>query len=239
MWRGLPRGFLVACVASIALPISSARAAPCNEQIEQFFIKNTVGYTHGTKNQILLKNRFLDQDCSGPVALSTAFIGKDDSRATWIEIGWWEEVCPAPGSHCWAVFVEKGVNGEITHIEKIVAPNLQPGTYDQWRVANRPKNPNGTTDWHLEVNFLIGQGWVDVRTYTTNWHTGIAYGETEAKGNDTGLREDQRNLQHKSAPGTWVNWSGQSCRKGTSPDFKYKERSNTFFEIVAETPGGC
>ncbi len=240
--RRLSAAVALVLLCSLLKPV--AAWAACSDEIEQFFIRaSTSDVVAGTDHKILLRDRALDSTCSSPVALSTAHIndqGVGTAGNSWVEIGWWEE--QAAGGKAWTVFVEKGVNGSVSHVDRIVAPNLELGTYDRWRVKNNPRNSNGTTNWDLQVDFLKGGGWVDVITYTTSWHKGWAYGETEAKGHDTGMYDEQRDLKYRGESSSgWTAWPGQICRLHNGPtEYKWVKLSNSAYNIELAGGGeGC
>ncbi|MBI4259882.1 MAG: hypothetical protein HY658_04890, partial [Actinobacteria bacterium] len=206
-------------LAQLVLDGTAAFAGSCSNA-EQIFIRaaqspsdSSPVYAYGTRSRITMRNRDLDPACPaayppdstgfyGAVSLSTAHInrGITGSYAGYqVEIGWvevWEgndTSGQGAGLKDWYVFSEKQANWDIKDITTQLSFNLDPGNDDWWR-ASAVAKPNGTTDWKLAVNFLIGQGWVDFKTYNTEWDFGVPMGETERKGTDTGMMDYQYNL---------------------------------------------
>jgi hypothetical protein len=215
---------------SITFLIMEASAVECQDHIEQFFVENLTDrqYINGTTGKISLEPRPLDQDCTGPLALSTAHINRAMNgyiENYLVEVGWRKR----PATPNFVIFAEKCA-GAMCDVELVSAPDLQVNTFDLWRVVNNPAS-GGTTKWELKADLLEGRGWGDVKSYTTDYHHGEAYGETEAFGNDTGLHDLQRALQHKNNDGNWVDWNDHICIRDWSPSHEYFRNSDTSFDI--------
>jgi hypothetical protein len=232
--------------------------AECEQtDIEQLFVnaENRAGEAPlrvGTLARILLRNRDLDQDCPGArqpgdacddafygaVTVSTAHMRPGivdlEDRGKWIEIGWaevWHSNDTSSQDESlkdWYVFAEKGVDFACTQFTSQLAPNLDPGTDDIWRISG-----DGAGTWTLSVNFAIGQGYVDFETYHTNWGKGVPLAETERFGNGTGMADHQYNLQWKTATG-WNSWVTNDCYlhvDNTGGQWDYDFLSDTAFDI--------
>jgi hypothetical protein len=113
------------------------------------------GSIYGTKSNLVWHDRALDTSCGVALTGSTAFISKGDTNTndsgTWIEVGWRHYGgCDGPTAWCW--FTEKGFNFTAQqNVEYGIEPPA-PGTHDVYRVTNRPTNPNGSTDWLMQVD---------------------------------------------------------------------------------------
>jgi hypothetical protein len=158
-----------------------------------------------------------------------------------VEIGWRErEKNDGSGDKVWVAFVEKCSAQQCQVDEISLASTAEVGTFDKWRIKNMPTGSNGTTEWRLYVDYLDGVGYRFVENYFTDYHHGSAFGETEAFGDNTGMTDEQRELQHFNNNDQWVNWNGQRCnpnlRKG---GYKYVENSNTSYDIIDGSNNAC
>jgi hypothetical protein len=239
--------------------------AACGNK-EQYFIvaQNDSGIfvdRKGTQATILMRNRDLDQDCGGnppgsgscgfsvPFTVSTAHLrpglsGVDQSKI--VEIGWAElwatgdTSTQAESKKNWYVFSRKYVDGNCTQARNQLAPNLDPGTTDLWRITGVDK-PNGTTDWNLEVNFQLGGGWVLFEIYNTNWNKGFPMAETERLGDHTGMAEDQTGLRWLNL-GNWADWADNGCWRHidqATSEWDYVRRSNNSFDLLHQGADAC
>jgi hypothetical protein len=164
-----------------------------------------------------------------------------------IEIGWlevWHDAdtsSQAQPKKDWYVFTEKLVDFNCTHYTTQLAPNLDPNNDDIWRISGVPGG-GGTTNWHLAVNFAIGQGYVDVEIFNTNWDTGVPIGEVERFGGGTGMSDEHSNLQWKSSGGTWSDWQGNQCWQHfdlTAGEWDYDRSSIASFDVLHQSAGAC
>jgi hypothetical protein len=253
---------LVLLVAFSVFVPGVGHAIECNKK-EQFFIRGlhddgSTALRKGTWSTILMRNRDLDPDCPGPgtpnsggIPLGTAFtvstahvrpgVSTFSDAGKWVEIGWlevWEGLdtsSQAQGKKQWYVFASKAVDYESTDFTPQLAPNLEPGNEDMWRI----QTTNDDSGWKLSVNFILGLGWVEFKTYTTNWSRGVPLAEAERKGTGTGLADEQRLLQWKR-PGDdqWVNWEKQDCYQHidnlSDPFWLWDKIAAAHFKIVQQ-----
>lgn len=234
---------LIPVVIVSSLVLAPPALASCTTE-KQIFVQSTASpsHTNGTTNEILLKNRNLDPNCgtgsafcTDPItmSLSTAHISRSTTptlSGDWVEIGWFEYRTGAGDD--WQLFTEKGLNGDMTKCFQTPAPNLEVGTYDRWRITGTHKADH-TVDWDLQVNFLIGEGYATIKTYNTGWgeNSAVALGETEARASESNMRDDQRNLQFKNDPGSWVDWPNVDCIKDTASDFQWNRISDNAYTV--------
>ena len=245
-WRKRLAIVVIPGILGALAPVPPALAASCAAD-EQIFVRSTASRTSmkGTTNQILLRDRPLETSCTTSnsctadivMTLSTAHVDRDFTQNSpsgdWVEIGWVEHWSIAGSQHTWSVFTEKGRNFSKLDCFEQPAPNLNPGTYDLWR-ASGAVGANGTTDWTMRVDFLIGQGFVTVKTYNTSWgSTGsVALGESERRGDGSGMADTQVGLQYKNTSGTWVNWPGVDCVQDIGPIWEWNRLSNNSYEVI-------
>ena len=234
---------LIAC-ALVGASATPAAAVDCGNN-EQIFVQSTKDrdLIRGTLNRIQMRNRPLDDRCEGALTVSTAHISRDvvgTGCGCWVEIGWKEVWRNVGIEKEWKVFVEKGIDFDSTQSTNIVAPNLEAGTDDLWRISGAPSSGGGES-WDLAVNFVIGEGYVAVDTYHTDWLHGFAYGETESFVHDTGMRDDQTNLQFKNNSNDWVSWPGVTCGYDSGPleQWRWHRIADDQYEVVASTSTDC
>lgn len=223
----------VSLILSILIPSQPAWASPCPNEFQIFVRVKDVAKKNinGTWSKIQWRDRFLDQDCEATAA-STAFISKGNAGTqnfgTWIEMGWRHDT-----GRNFARFTEKGFNFTRTQHSEVYFANDPPfGAYAEYRVANCPKNPNGTTDWHLQYRCRNCSNFTTQAVYNTLWHKGVAHGETVARGNDTGMHDQQRALKYKKNNLNFVAWPGVDCRLDTSPANGWHRVSDQAYDVV-------
>jgi hypothetical protein len=257
--------------ASMTLFTTSVHAGTCQQDDrEQYFVRaatNSGGTPtrQGTLSWILMANRDLDTGCSasvppgqgcthgftGAATLSTAHTNpglvSTTDQGKQVEIGWlevWHDAdtsSQAQSRKDWYIFTEKEVDFNCTQWSTQLAPNLDPNTQDIWKIS-AVNGSSGTTDWHLSVNFIIQQGYVDIETYNTDWNAGVPLGETERFGGGTGMSDDQTNLQWKTSTGTWVDWQDNKCWQHvdmTAGEWDYVRASGHAFDIEHQSAGSC
>lgn len=236
---------LITGLVYAGLPVAMA-SGDC-QQRGQFFIKNTTdkSYVNGTTNKIFLRDRVLAPNCVNPLTLSTAHLNRNQNGTIesdfFVEIGWRErEKRDGSGDKVWVAFVEKCSLQQCVVDEISMASTAQVGTFDLWRIENRPKAADGTTEWRLYVNYLDGFGYRYVENYFTDYHHGAAYGETEAFGDNTGMTDEQRALEHLNNSGAWVDWNGQRCAPNFAKGgYKYVQNSNISYDIIDGGNNAC
>ncbi len=112
-------------------------------------------------------------------------------------------------------FAERQINYQVSDQDNIEVATtyLNPGSFDLWRTTNNPRNPDGTTGWHLKVDFLNGKGFADVHTFTTGYHSAAGPGEVwdgetrfRDRGNDGGWRKIDGNDYDVSERTRHVEW---------------------------------
>lgn len=235
----LRRSFLlvgVVAVLSASLPISVAAGA-CSTGEQGIFVHGTSqsADTHGTRSRLTWFDRNLDQDCQGLTG-STAFMSKGEAGTagfgTWIEVGYRHyQTCTSGGN--WCYFTEKGHGFTPTQITEYsfgpTPPNF--GSSDTYRVNAQPKNPNGSTDWRMQVDPNEDGNFLSLDVYNTEWHNGFAYGETFRFGNDTSPRDEQRQLQFKNDNDNWNAWPGQDCQVDTIPGWDWDRQSANDYDV--------
>jgi hypothetical protein len=212
---------------------AAAALGACN-LTDQIFVRSTSdkSVTNGTSNRTEYTSRALDDDCKA-LALTTGHIRKGAPGTagydTWIEIGW-QRNRQADGSvNTKCVFWEKGVDGEVTVLDGYCDEDrLEAGTFDIWRLNNDPVSGD---DWDAQVNFLDGSGWHTKHTFHNDWGQGIAMGETERKGNETGMHDHQKNLEYKNNSGNWPSWPGQNCLVDTSNAYSWDQISDDEYKV--------
>jgi hypothetical protein len=76
------------------------------------------------------------------------------------------------------------------------------------------------------------EGSTPLDTYNTLWHTGVAFGETSARGEDTGMHDEQRALRWKNGNGTWNPWPNDDCSEDTSSSWDWDRVSSNEYNVV-------
>jgi len=230
----------------------SALGANCGDN-EQLFIRaeNASGnpmYRLGTLSRIYPFNRNLDTDCphsggaNGAYTLSTAHLSSGNGNCAQVEIGHqllWKgsDVSSQDLSKkIFYVFTEQQTTCTgISDFWHQSAANIETNNDDIWRVSG-VEQPGGGAQWHLSVNFVLGQGYVELAVYDTAWNSGIPNGETERFGEGTGLRDSQWNLQFKKTDGTWINWPHLGCSSHpnhfTSSPWRWDDTSTSSYEVA-------
>lgn len=221
------------------LHAAPAKAAICGKN-GQIFVrsKSARKNTLGTRNEIKYRVRDLDRDCEQPRTLSTAHISKSFSEGrssgSWVEIGW-QEAYRGGVTH-W-IFVEKGRNHEVLHLDSFAPIGLEPGTFDRWIIRGRHVHMSGQlrTQWSLRVNTLNGGGTTTYKIYTTNWLRGVALGEAERFGRGTGMADVQKNLKflHRGLD-AWKPWPGVNCVWDDDPKWEWKIVNDTRYKVVKD-----
>jgi hypothetical protein len=236
----------LACVVVFTqlMLFSGPAAADCSAS-HQVFVEATNNITnqHGTINRILLRQRDLDNGCTNPKAVSTAHFSKGAccfglDWATQIEIGW-IETHGCCGQAQYKMFTEKEVNGDVTQHTEITTPNLDPGTFDVWKIASNIKNPDGSTDWDMKVDFLKGNGFVQAGTFNTLWHYGESSGETEGFGSNTGMHDEQRDLQLMNDNRDWVGWSDLICNQQIGNGIDWQRIDHNDYDVSDGQLSAC
>jgi hypothetical protein len=67
----------------------------------------------------------------------------------------------------------------------------------------------------------------------------VVYGETERKGNDTGMVDDQRSLRYKNNSGTWTDWPDAICDYDNTNAYEWDEITSTHYDVTANTNDIC
>jgi hypothetical protein len=231
--RALPKQVLVLCGAGALVlgltPPASASLPACNA-IQHIFVRSTLAQStnHGSTNRILVKDRAVDSDCTGQ-AISTSQAGTpiSDPTPTYVEIGWYK-IRHADGSVHLCEFEESQVNGgPLNFLPGPCGANtsLSYGNYAKFRV----KQVGTGTDWSTWIDY--GNGFILKATFGSRGiDTGIAFGETERKGNGTSMDEDQRNLQDFSQ-NAWQDWPDANCVQDESPACDWHKQSSNSYTI--------
>lgn len=223
--------------------------------VEQFFVdaapssgSTSYLFRHGDIVRIAAVNNDLDRNCPAtPTPTSGAGIVKTAHLSPrlgcrQLEIGLSLNWGPSPqsqdvGEKRWWLFEEKiGFTcGDL--LDKTETPTLrvEVGTDDILRISGVAQ-PDGTTDWHLSVNYVTGDGYAEAKVYNTAWDTAIPQAEVERFGTDTGMSSTFSNLNLKKAGGTWVLWPDQTCEthsvdSGITTPWDYDRISATSFDI--------
>jgi hypothetical protein len=152
---------------------------------------------------------------------------------TWIEIGWTEFAsnCGGGSTH-WCYFVEKGVDFTTTQRTDISTSVPNFGTFDQYRITNRPTNPNGSTDWWMQIDPNVDGSFSTLETYNTQWHRGVAFGESVKIGSNTGMQDDQQALQYKNNNDAWNPWPDVDCRVDTASGWSWHRNSSNSYTVT-------
>lgn len=231
----------IALTMSLGLLAYGTAAAPvahayCPNEYNVFVRSTSTGAnTNGSQSNLTWFNRDLGSQCPG-IAASTVNFNKGDygtsDWGTWIEVGWRKHSdCGGNGAgmYCW--FTEKGVNFVPTQETEydIVTPTI--GTHDTYRVHNTAET-NGQTDWPMQVDANLDGNFQTLDTYNTLWHTGVAFGETAARGADVTMHDEQRALRWKNGNGTWNPWPDDDCRLDTSASWDWHRVSSNEYDVV-------
>ncbi|MEO8291636.1 MAG: hypothetical protein ABI635_00740 [Actinomycetota bacterium] len=229
-------GATIAGMMMASLVVTAAPASAFCPNEYSIFVRSTstAGNTNGTRGNLTWFDRDLDPDCEG-VAVSTAFMSKGEAGTsdfgTWIEVGWRHRTgCPAPSNYCY--FTEKGHGFTPFQNDEYGLSAPTPGTHDVYRITNTPTNQDGSTDWKMQVDGDLDGDFRTLDTYNTQWHTGVAYGETSALGNDTGMRDEQRVLQFKNDSGAWNAWPNNNCQVDTSSGWDWDRVSDHAHDVI-------
>jgi hypothetical protein len=145
----------------------------------------------------------------------------------------------------WFIFTEKigFACGELLDKTEIWTLRIEVGTDDILRISG-VERANGTTDWHLAVNYLTGDGYVDARDpYNTSWGSAIPHAEVERWG-QAAMSAVVTNLNLKKSDGSWVLWPDQTCEQHyVDPAFgaawDYDRNSATSFDIDSDGATPC
>jgi hypothetical protein len=228
-------GFAIwAIAASVLLPAQPTAATLGNCSLtEQVFARSTStrDVTRGTWNQFVTKDRTLDTGCQA-AAVSTAHIEHGDYGTAdwgkWVEIGW-QKIRNGDGSISLCLFWEAGTDPTAppTVLKLDCNAPLVYGNNVQWKV----KNNIGTNNWEVAVNYLDGGGWHVRDTISMAWDHGLAFGETERKGNGTGMLDTQSSLQYMNNNGNWVLWPGNSCSVDTSGTYSWQSLGQNVYQV--------
>lgn len=197
-------------------------------------------FTNGTRQDIIWTNRALDADCEA-FAGSTAHVSKEhvnDPDSRLVEVGWRKyDDCPGTVDYCF--FTEKCSNSNPCVVnEYSISATPGFGTFDLFRVANRPES-GGQTDWYLEVDRDHDGVFTTLIVFHTDWHRGFVNGESFAFGNDTSLYTEQKALSFKNNSDSWVSWPNNDCLYINLAGWKYTHVSNTEFKISQGSPSNC
>lgn len=208
----------VVTILAFFLPQSPSYAVSCEDQKHWIWTQSTQDkqYTRGMQMKILLRDAALDANCTGPERIATVHVKKGDwgsaEADTYIEVGWVKRI-GAGGEH-FVVYWSGPINGD-PYWDVIVAHNLEPGTYDYWRIGNAQRS-DGTWDWTGHVDFINPSGWAEIKSFNRTWGHGYSFGETEGKGDGTGMYDERREWKIKNDSGTWVDNPNHKCVRDTS-----------------------
>lgn len=227
-------------VIGVLLPAGPAVAAlgECNVAHQIFAYGNVLlSNSNGTTNRIYFQQRNLDADCKA-LALSTAHsargIPNSAASGDLIEIGW-QRFRNADGTVTKCMYWNKAVGGSPEpHWSCGNINDFDYGEYDRWRA----QNPSGTTDWKVFSDLNDDGSFNLVHTFTSTWTQGYPLGETERKGNDTGMQEDQRSLAYYTNAGNWNSWPDALCGWDGDPTWEWLELSATRY-ITQQAPDQC
>ncbi len=204
---------LIVVAAVLISPLPAYALSNCTV-VKQIFMRgeSAISNTRGTDNKIFVRSRNLDTSCKAH-ALSTAHINRggapqDANWGDWVEMGW-DKQRYADGSVDLCIFTEWGDNFSVLGGRYICNPSgLNYSEYDFYRVVYSGTEWLMQTDLNLDGNYQTRDGTGNDIT----WTHGAAMGETEKKGNDTGMDDDQRSLSFKNDNA--ASW--QDCRGCTA-----------------------
>lgn len=211
-------GMVTAAVVAFSMVMPSAFAVlPECGQANHIFVRSTANRpdTRGSANTSLVRTRDLDNDCQG-IAFSTAHIaqglpgsGEFDHQ---VEMGW-QRIRTADNNIRLCEFWEKQVDALVTFDNSCGGnTSLSYGNTARFRISNVA----GTNQWQPAINYLNGGPWHDRGDpLGTTYDRGFAMGETEAKGGETSMLEDQTNLEYfkvvSGGTDQWVDYPGVNC----------------------------
>jgi hypothetical protein len=221
----LPTLIVIPLVALATLAMSPSKAsAVCG------FQESISDWTNGTTNRFKYRARDVDT-CDGARSLSTAHISRQgnccDGWFDWVEIGWERDRFTGDGSVEKCVFWEKGFNGSSEKGGNCGTPNLVDGNFAAWRVTN----VEGSDNWQVLVNWEDGTGFNQKQTYDTTYRDGVASGETERWGGQSGMQDSQQSLDFKNNNNTWVRWPDNNCIVNTSFSFFWHHTANDAYDV--------
>ena len=235
-----------------------AAAAPCGQSNnEQFFVdaaqsngSTSYVFQHGALGRSQAYNNDLDGGCvgsgqggSGSLVVKTIHLSPRIACKQ-IEIGtmqvWKATANPsiqALSEKNWYIFTER-IGSDCTDVQDLTfqpTNNVDVGTDDILRISGTDLG-DGTTNWSLAVNFVIGAGYVNLGSspYNSAWNTAISQAEDERFGSGAGMLGNFTALQHKHANGSWVDWPGQTCEthvQNLGNPYDYDRHSATSFDI--------
>ncbi len=266
VWSALASAvFLTVLSSTVLLEPSEALAAPCGQSNnDQFFVEATSAngnlvslFRHGVRVNSTAHDNNLDGGCppdggptTGATVVKTAHLDANVGCKQ-LEIGtqlFWRACCTdqSISNKQWYIFTEQigQLCGTVLDHTFQATNNITVGNDTELKISGVDQ-PNGTTDWHLFVNFLIGQGDVEMSSspLNTSWNTAIPEGEDERFGSATGMVASFNTLELKKNDGTWVSWPGQSCVTHTDnlpgTQYLYNRTSTTSFDISQTTGVFC
>lgn len=230
-------------LAAWALVIAAASPAlavlPICNVAQHIFVRASANAadTRGSTNTSLVRTRDLDNDCQG-ITFSTAHIARGlpgsglfDQQ---VEMGW-QRIRQADGSIILCEFWEK------QYVSIVVFDNRcgsQTSVAYGQDVRLRISNVSGTDKWQPAIDYLNGGGFHDRGDpFQTAFDRGFAMGETERKGNDTGMVEDQTNLDYYKVvdgPDEWRNYPGVNCILDETGDWSWHRVTDNSYTVTHE-----
>ena len=218
------------------MPSATAGLGACGV-VQSIFVRSTLmqASSLGSTNKILVKNRTVDPDCKGQaVSTSQAGTPMGDPTPTYVEIGWYK-VRHADGSVHLCEFEEAVVNGGSPNFLPGPCDSNTPLSYGQY-AEFRVKHVGSGTDWDTWINY--GSGFILKASFSSlGIDTGIAFGETEKKGDGTSMGEDQSNLQDFSQ-NAWQDWPNAACALDNAAAWDWNKLSSNSY-IVDQTTHAC
>ncbi|HEY7400637.1 MAG TPA: hypothetical protein VH989_07050 [Actinomycetota bacterium] len=183
-------------------PPIPAQAVTCGE--ETLFAISADFPAYGTKAEVYLKDRNLENSCSSPNAWSTVHLRPDTGYTRWVEIGWFEDK-DSNGNKRWRLFYETQLGGLKEYANILL-------NCCKW-IALRLQNIDGGNYWKFYYDSDANGGWTLIGPsggIDTGFHKGYPYSETGRRGDPgTGAVDHFRELTFKDdrALYNWSHWT--------------------------------
>lgn len=229
--RGLAA--LVVLIVTAGVVINGVPAAwavlPACNAINHLFVRNTAlpAVTHGTTNEIKTVNRDLDPNCQA-ATFSTAHYSKGtfgtQGAYSYLEIGWTKQYDPNGPGTVLCVFWERRTDDVPDGQGFACFTPLSYGTFSRYRIVLTSPAPT----YDLKVNY--GGSWDTKKTWSTSYDSGLASGETEQFGSQTGMSETQQD-EHYYAHNAWQSWTGVACAVDEAPNWDWHRQSDTSYTV--------